>query len=273
MPVTVIHALQKRLKNARLYTGEIDGDVGPLTRRAINKYLDQNRINTDGWSNSRKEIAAEQLYYKAHQIDAGKIDGIIGPQTRYAREIYEAKLVGSFRDEVDPGEIKKVEVPDAPKISSKAWPTQKGVPSFYGSVGSNQVTLKMPFPMVLAWDKSKKVYRYSCHRKVHDSMLRVWNRTFDFYGHQKIQELGLDLFGGCLNVRKMRGGSRYSMHSWGIAIDIDPSRNSLRTSWKNSQMSKPEYKQFVQFWYDEGFINLGLEADFDAMHYQAARIR
>ena len=71
----------------------------------------------------------------------------------------------------------------------------------------------------------------------------------------------------------MRGGSNWSMHSWGIAVDIDPDRNDLHTSWKNAQMSKPEYKKFVQFWYDEGFINLGLEADYDAMHFQGSRLR
>jgi len=272
MPVTVIHALQKRLKNSKLYTGDIDGDVGPQTIHAINTYLDRNEINTDGWSDSRKQVAAEQLYYKTQKIDAGQIEGIVGPQTRYAREIYEAKLVGTFRDEVNPAEIKNV-VSDGPKVSSKAWPTQRRVTSFYGTMGSNQVILEMPFPMVMAWDKSEKVHKYSCHRKVHDSMLRVWNRTFEHYGHQKIQDLGLDLFGGCLNVRKMRGGSKYSMHSWGIAIDIDPDRNSLRTSWKNAQMSKPEYKQFVQFWYDEGAINLGVEANFDPMHFQFARLK
>lgn len=272
MPVTVIHALQKRLKNSKIYTGEIDGIVGPITRRAINIYLDRNKINTDGWSNARKQIAAEQLYYKANNIDPGKIDGIVGPQTKYAREIYEAQLVGNFRDVIDPSEVKNI-VEDGPKISSRNWPTQSQVPIFFGSVGGNQVTLKMPFPLRLAWDTDEKVYRYSCHRKVHDSMLRVWNRTLDHYGHQRIQELGLDLFGGCLNVRKMRGGSKYSMHSWGIAVDIDPERNSLRTSWKNSQMSKPEYKPFVQFWYDEGAINLGVEANFDSQHFQFARLK
>ena len=104
-------------------------------------------------------------------------------------------------------------------------------------------------------------------------MERIWQRTLDYYGMQKIQELGINLFGGCLNVRPIRGGSTWSMHSWGIAVDIDPDRNALHTSWKDSQMSKPEYKKFVEFWYDEGAINLGKEANFDSMHFQFARLR
>jgi hypothetical protein len=70
----------------------------------------------------------------------------------------------------------------------------------------------------------------------------------------------------------MRGGSSWSMHAWGIAVDIDPERNSLYTTWKNAQMSKPEYEKFVQFWYDEGAINLGKERDFDPMHFQFAKL-
>jgi hypothetical protein len=80
------------------------------------------------------------------------------------------------------------------------------------------------------------------------------------------------MFGGCLNVRKMRGGSSWSQHAWGIAVDIDPERNALHTTWKNAQMSKPEYEKFVQFWYDEGAINLGVERDFDPMHFQFSRL-
>ena len=145
--------------------------------------------------------------------------------------------------------------------------------SFYGKVGTNQVNCQVPFPLVIPWEKKTKLTQYQCHKLVKEPMERIWQRTLDYYGMQKIQELGINLFAGCLNVRPIRGGSTWSMHSWGIAVDIDPDRNALHTSWKDSQMSKPEYKKFVEFWYDEGFINLGKEANFDSMHFQAARLR
>jgi len=161
---------------------------------------------------------------------------------------------------------KKTEV----TVSNTNWPRQSDVPNFFGNVGTRQVKCQVPFTMVLAWDTKTKLTTYSCHELVKEPMERIWNRTLEHYGYDKIVDLRLHYFGGCLNVRKMRGGSSWSMNSWGIAVDIDPDRNALRTPWKKAQMSKPEYEPFVQFWYDEGFINLGKERDFDAMHYQAA---
>ena len=178
--------------------------------------------------------------------------------------------------EVKPSAVVSAPVAAQPSVIIKPvthplWPKQSECTNFYGQVGTNQVQCKLPFPMRIDWDRKSIVRSYSCHAKVQEYMERVWQRTFDFYGYDKIKELGLDLFGGCLNVRQIRGGSGYSMHSWGIAVDVDPSRNELKTTWKNSQMSKPPYKQFVQFWYDEGAINLGKEKDMDPMHFQFAR--
>jgi len=168
---------------------------------------------------------------------------------------------------------KKVE-PVAPVVvkPKTVWPKQSNVANYFGQPGENQVMCKVPFKLVLAWDKSNSLSSYSCNELVKDAMERIWQRTFDYYGYDKIVDLRLHYFGGCLNVRRIRGGSNWSMHAYGIAIDIDPDRNSLHTTWKNSQMSKPAYKQFVEFFYDEGFINLGKERDYDSMHFQAARL-
>ena len=82
--------------------------------------------------------------------------------------------------------------------------------------------------MRLAWNTRTKVARTSCHERIHDSAARIFDRVLDHYGPEEIRRLGLDLFGGCLNVRRMRGGSAWSMHSWGIAFDFDPANNRLK---------------------------------------------
>ena len=82
----------------------------------------------------------------------------------------------------------------------------------------------------------------------------------------------LDLWGGCLNVRKMRGGSRYSMHSWGIAIDYDPGKNRLKWGRDRAAFAKPEYDTWWRLWEEEGWVSLGRTRNFDWMHVQAAKL-
>jgi hypothetical protein len=147
------------------------------------------------------------------------------------------------------------------------WPKQNACEEFYGEVGTNQVRCNLPFTMVLAWDKGTKVNSYLCHKLVKEPMERIWNRVYEHYGYDKIVELRLNLFGGCLNVRKMRGGSSWSMHAWGIAVDIDPERNMLNMNKSEASLSKPVYDKYWEFIYDEGAIGLGPERDFDWMHF------
>lgn len=154
----------------------------------------------------------------------------------------------------------------------RTWPKQSNVSTFFGNVGTRQSMCKLPFEMVLAWDTKTKIKQYSCHELVKEPMERIWNRTLEHYGYEKIVQLRLHYFGGCLNVRPVRGGSATSMHAWGIAVDIDPARNGLHTPWKSAQMSKEPYKKFIQFWYDEGAINFGVERNFDGMHFQFAKL-
>ena len=80
------------------------------------------------------------------------------------------------------------------------------------------VKIKLPYPMRIAWDLDSTVNTMMCHKLVADNFTAVFNELLSEYGYDKIKELGIDLFGGCFNYRKMRGGTALSMHSWGIAI-------------------------------------------------------
>ena len=83
-----------------------------------------------------------------------------------------------------------------------------------------------------------------------------------------LKELGIDLFGGCFNYRKKRNGSAMSMHSWGIAIDLDPARNKLNETKRTARFARPEYKKMIDIFYDNGFISLGREYNYDYMHFE-----
>lgn len=140
----------------------------------------------------------------------------------------------------------------------------------YGEPGTSLITIMLPYPMRIAWDTKVTVKKMQCHHKVADRLTNVFNELLLAYGLPKIKELGIDLFGGCYNFRKMRGGNKWSRHSWGIAIDLDPSRNGLKTKWANSQFAKPEYKTMHEIFEKHGFFNLGKVKGFDSMHFETA---
>jgi hypothetical protein len=85
---------------------------------------------------------------------------------------------------------------------------------------------------------------------------------------EEIKKLDLDLYGGCYNFRKMRGGSDWSRHAWGIAIDLSPEKNALKMTHKTAQFARPEYKPMIDIFYKHGFVGLGPEEDRDWMHFQ-----
>lgn len=156
-----------------------------------------------------------------------------------------------------------------------SWPSQdyRSMVKFYGPVGENQTKLALPYPMRLTWEPGGAVLKYiTCHEKVADSLRRILEKTADTYGERKLHTLGLDRFSGCLNVRKMRGGSAWSIHSWGAAVDLDDERNQLRWGADRAQFARPEYVPFWDIVAGEGWVSLGQTRNFDWMHFQAAKL-
>ena len=146
---------------------------------------------------------------------------------------------------------------------------QKEIKDYFGEPGDNQVRLYLPYPMKLSW-ADKKINSFYCHTKVAGSLFRIFKATLDAYGHEKIIELGLDIWGGCFNVRKKRGGDNYSLHSYGIAVDLDPENNQLRWRSDRAAFARPEYDKFWEIVESEGWVSLGRAKGYDWMHIQAA---
>lgn len=132
------------------------------------------------------------------------------------------------------------------------------------------VRINLPYPMRLAWDTDTTVSTIMCHKLIADRLTSVFNELMVEYGYNKIKELGIDLFGGCFNYRRMRNGSAWSMHAWGIAIDLDPARNTLKETSKTARFARPEYKPMINIFYKHGFISLGIEKNRDWMHFESA---
>jgi len=129
-------------------------------------------------------------------------------------------------------------------------------------------TILLPYPMKLAWDLDTKVSKMRCHKLAAEAFLNVFNDLLAEYGMKEIERLGIDLFGGCFNYRKMRGGTSWSKHAWAIAIDLDPARNKLKETAKTARFARPEYQPMIDIFYRHGFISLGIEKNYDWMHFQ-----
>jgi hypothetical protein len=129
-------------------------------------------------------------------------------------------------------------------------------------------TVICPYPLRISWDVDSSTNKVRCHKLIASNLKAVFTDLLAHYGYDKIKELGIDLYGGCFNYRKMRGGSALSKHSFGIAIDLDPARNTLKETKKTARFARPEYKPMIDIFYKHGFISLGIEKDYDWMHFE-----
>jgi hypothetical protein len=75
----------------------------------------------------------------------------------------------------------------------------------------------------------------------------------------------LKTWDGCFNIRKKRGLSSMSLHSWGLAVDVNAFENGLNQTPKLS-------KEFVTCFTDAGFDWGGTWQRKDGMHFQLSKI-
>lgn len=151
-------------------------------------------------------------------------------------------------------------------ITTEQLMAKYGKPNESGT--SYLVKIDLPYPMVLSWDKTVSVKSIKCHKLVAEQFKAIFAEILEVYGFDKIKELGIDIYGGCFNFRKMRGGSDWSRHSWAVAIDLDPERNKLKETAKTARFARPEYKSMIDIFYKHGFESLGVEKNYDWMHFQ-----
>lgn len=75
----------------------------------------------------------------------------------------------------------------------------------------------------------------------------------------------LKTFDGCFNIRKKRALNSMSLHSWGIAIDVN-------AAWNGLNMTPQLSAGFVKCFIDAGFEWGGTWKRKDGMHFQLKTI-
>ena len=207
----------------------------------------------------------------------GPIDGIFGPKTEAAVIKYQIDKTLHADGVVGDQTWNSLFKEPIPKIQSLDNPTSQdrcfevyGDHRFAGWDEQNIVRCDLS---VFA-DKLGHVNNYSfahkdwfgftCHRLVVPKFQLAFKNIIDRNLANKIKS-----FGGCLNKRLMRGSNNaWSMHSWGIAVDLNAQWNQFKQ--KNFEMSEDLAKCFE----DVGFVWGGRWiGSYDAMHFQYATIR
>jgi hypothetical protein len=275
VPVNAIRIAQRHLEDGGFDPGPVDGQLGPGTEAALDRALRARRGELApeqaeailGQSRRRKVTAYLQLLARDAGVESGAIDGFWGPQTDFA--------FGALEHVEEHGEPPRPWRDfHGPVDNPNGWPleTDAELGAFYGQPGQPPlVRVEAPYPLRLSWDLNTAVSRISCHEKVAPSLERVLKRVLAHYAAAGVRELRLDRFGGCFNARKKRGGTSWSTHAWGIALDFDPERNRLQWGRDRAAFARPEYNRWWELWEEEGWVSLGRVANFDWMHVQAAR--
>ena len=103
----------------------------------------------------------------------------------------------------------------------------------------------------------KKIY---CNKDIVEPLAKAFQALIST-GH--VNEL--KTWDGCFNIRKKRGLASMSLHSWGIAIDVNAVWNGLN---KEPVLSPG----FVKCFTDAGFDWGGTWTRKDGMHFQLSKI-
>ena len=149
------------------------------------------------------------------------------------------------------------------------WPNsdQASLRKFYGVPGDEDNLVTIEFPYRMLYD-GKAVSKTRVHRKCAESLLRVLKALQGrFNDAPDIVDEATD-YGGCFNFRLKRGGSTYSLHAFGAAIDLDADDNTFKDSWPmKADMPLEVMEAFAR----EGWLSAGAFWGFDAMHFQATK--
>lgn len=156
--------------------------------------------------------------------------------------------------------------------SPNPWPKpdQASLTAFYGAPGdtSQMRVVKIPCDIKVKYI-GKEIGKPGCeddtiycHRKVWPSLLKILRKISKTHPEILLQYYGV------YDNRAMRGGRLPSLHARGAAIDLAAATNGLHTHWPTRADMPIEV---MEYFAQEGWINLGWTISRDAMHAQATQ--
>lgn len=103
----------------------------------------------------------------------------------------------------------------------------------------------------------KKIY---CNKDIIPNLLQAFKNLVDSGAYNFLKT-----YDGCFNIRKMRGLTSMSIHSWGLALDFNAFENQLNQQPKMHPL-------VVKCFKDAGFDWGGDWKRLDGMHFQLSKL-
>ena len=262
--------VQMVLSAGKYYTTGIDGVIGPNSLAAVaaveTKHKAAYKFDPSGSTQKRRLVAATQAVLVELGFDAGTVDGWEGEFTREALNAFLFRTVNGTDEVVD-----RPPLPTAPGATT--IPHQNDVGTVYGQPGpairSKLVTIELPFKLRIDWNLRQRTNKIRVHKLAAPQLEKALKEVRAHYGEAKMQELGIDRYAGAYNHRKMRGGSKWSMHAYGCAIDFFAEPNGLRTKCPQALFCGAEYQDFLDIMESNEWLPAIRLWGKDAMHFQA----
>lgn len=155
-------------------------------------------------------------------------------------------------------------------------PRQSEVATYYGKPGleiqSRLAMAVLPFALRLDWDVGITTQRFQLHKRCTGPFVAAMTEVFAHYGLTSMRALGIDRFAGGYVHRQMRGGTSWSMHAYGCAVDFYAGPNGLKVRCPDALFCKPDYKPFLDIMESHGWLPAIRLWGADAMHFQMARL-
>lgn len=216
-----------------------------------------------------------QTHLRAKGVYSGAVDGWAGPMTQSAFRS-DAGLVPVKAPAIDPVEPVVSGLPEPARTYALPVESNAAMTAFYGSPSAKPAYLdwfSFPHPQTRLYTRTGTLLAdragderldHMCHRLLIGRLTAALGEIYARLGREEFERQGWHVYGGCHNYREKRGGSTLSTHAWGIAIDVNPNENTLRSATTSFSGLAVD---IMESW---GFLSGGRAWGRDWMHFQAA---
>ena len=255
------------------YAGGIDGAFGPISHAAMlaveARHSAAYTFDPTTTTDHRRRTACAQACLNQLGHDAGFVDGWNGNNTTEA--------LNAFLFRVTNGTDEVIDRPPQPNFTPPGnTPRQRDVDQVYGTPGQQieqrLTMIRLPFKLRLDWNLRAKTNKIRVHRDCAPQLEAALIAVHQHYGASEMERLGIDRYGGAYNHRRMRGGSSWSMHAYGCAIDFYAEPNGLRTACPQALFCGAAYQPFLDIMEAHEWLPAIRLWGKDAMHFQRARL-